>query len=112
MSNGCFGYHAEDKYFLRQLYEYQDKSAESDKRATAVHYLTEAKIAELPLYYKTLAGEVSRWTNIDDAWGEIPQTELIAMARVLITGDDAELGKMLREAIKKVCRKQAENEID
>ena len=83
-----------------------------DEREERINDLAEAKIAALPLHYRMQSGEMSRWTNIEDAMDGIKQDTLIRMARLVIAKDDAELGKVFREAIEAECRRQAENEVE
>jgi len=64
-----------------------------------------------PLYTNGVLSR-QRFTNVDDAFGELTQDELVAIARALRYADNYTVGALLRAALIRVCAKQAVEELD
>jgi len=83
-------------------------------------FLAKDKFAALADFYTPFLNvhgkpNIHRYTNADDAFGQINQDEMIAMCRVLRTElpeNDMLAGKLLRGALMRVCLRDAQDEAD
>lgn len=69
------------------------------------------KFLALPEFYSPKDAKF-RYTNIDDAQGDIKQEEWIEIARALRDGDDLQAGNLLRKSLERICTNYAEEELE
>lgn len=100
-------YYSADQIFNRE----RDRQEREDRRDDDIINRANDKLASLPDFYKSSDG-IKRYTNMDDQIGNLDQSDLIAIARLIRDNQLEQVGQVLKDAILKQLLKEAEDEID